>query len=128
MNSLFLVAAGGALGASARHLVSAAALRLAGPGWPWGTLTANAVGGVLMGALVGWLAVKGAGEAGRDWRLFLGTGVLGGFTTFSAFALETVSMIERHALGSAAGYVAASVALAVGGVFVGLMLARGAFP
>lgn len=113
--------AGGALGSGARHLVSRATLAAFGPGWPWGTMTVNLLGGVLMGALVGTLARLGAGEA---WRLLLAVGVLGGFTTFSAFSLDVVAMLERGATGAALAYVAVSVLGGVAGVVAGLSLAR----
>ncbi|MCG8441840.1 MAG: fluoride efflux transporter CrcB [Caulobacterales bacterium] len=125
MKPLLLVAAGGALGASARHLVSVGALRLFGPGWPVGTFAANILGGLLMGLLVGWLTF--AVDGGRETRLFLATGVLGGFTTFSAFALETGLMIERKAFAGAALYAGLSVAGSVGALFAGLYLARRLF-
>ncbi len=95
-------------------------------GWPWATLTVNVVGGLLMGLLTGWLAFRG-GVNSEGPRLFAAVGVLGGFTTFSAFSLETALMIERRQLAMAGGYVAASVALSVLALFLGLMVARRAF-
>ena len=94
--------------------------------WPWGTLAVNVVGGLLMGLLAGWLAFRG-GVHGESLRLFAAVGVLGGFTTFSAFSLETALMIERRQFALAGGYVAASVALSVLALFIGLMVARRAF-
>ena len=123
MPSILLVMLGGALGAGARHLVGRATLAAFGPAWPWGTLTVNVVGGVGMGLLAGTLARTGSSE---PWRLFLGVGVLGGFTTFSAFALDAATMIERGALASALGYALVSVVGAVAALFAGLALARGA--
>jgi fluoride exporter len=120
---IFLVMIGGALGAGGRYLVSRATLAAFGPALPWGTLAVNLAGGLLMGLLVGALARAGVGEA---WRLFLGVGVLGGFTTFSAFALETATMIERGALLLAAGYAAASVMGSIAALFAGLAVARAA--
>ncbi|MEM6626926.1 MAG: fluoride efflux transporter CrcB [Pseudomonadota bacterium] len=125
MTSFLLVAAGGALGAMARYGVSMAALRTLGPGWPHGTFAANIVGSLLMGLLAGWFAFRG--EGAQDWRLFLGTGVLGGFTTFSAFSLETALMVERKAYSDAAIYALGSVALGVAALFAGLYLARRVF-
>lgn len=115
------VGAGGALGAMARHGVGALSLRLFGPSFPWGTLIVNAVGGLLMGYAV-------AAVAARDpaLRAFLVTGVLGGFTTFSAFAFDAVLLGRERSLILAAAYVAASVALAVGGVVLGLAAGRAA--
>ncbi|MEJ6791036.1 fluoride efflux transporter CrcB [Brevundimonas sp. BR2-1] len=127
MTRLLIVAAGGALGAVARYGVGAWAIRLFPAAvWPWGTLAVNVVGGLLMGVLAGWLAFRG-GAHGESIRLFAAVGVLGGFTTFSAFSLETALMIERRQLAMAGGYVAASVALSVLALFIGLMVARRAF-
>ncbi len=123
MNSLFLVMAGGAVGAGARHLTGRAMTHALGPDWPWGTLTVNLVGGLLMGLLVGTLA-RHASASGETWRLLLGVGVLGGYTTFSSFALDAVGMIERGALGAALGYMLVSVAGSVIALFAGLALAR----
>ncbi|MEL7480736.1 MAG: CrcB family protein, partial [Pseudomonadota bacterium] len=83
MNGVFLVAAGGAIGAALRHGLGLAAVRVAPAGWPWGTFSANLAGSLLMGLLVGWLALK-SDLTGSGLRLFFATGVLGGFTTFSA--------------------------------------------
>ena len=95
-------------------------------GWPYATLTVNIVGGLLMGLLTGWLAFRG-GASQESVRLFAAVGVLGGFTTFSAFSLETAQMIERRQLGLAAAYVGLSVVLSVAALFAGLMVARRAF-
>ena len=127
VTKLLLIALGGAAGAVARHLVSARLLRLFGPGWPHGTLAVNVVGGLLMGLLVGWLAFRGGPDQQERWRLLLGVGFLGGFTTFSAYSLETVLMLERRDYGGAALYTAASVLLSVAALFAGLWLARRVF-
>ena len=119
--NLFLVMAGGALGAGARHLASRAALAIAGPGLPVGTLAINVTGGLLMGVLAGLLARTAAGE---PWRLFLGVGVLGGFTTFSAFSLDAVLLAERGQWVAAVGYVLASVLGSIAALVAGLALAR----
>jgi len=119
--NLFLVMAGGALGAGARHLAGRAALTLAGPGLPVGTLAINVTGGLLMGVLAGLLARTTAGE---PWRLFLGVGVLGGFTTFSAFSLDAVLLAERGQWVAAVGYVLASVVGSIAALVAGLALAR----
>lgn len=95
-------------------------------GWPWGTLAVNLVGGLAMGLLTGWLAFRGGAQA-ESIRLFAAVGVLGGFTTFSAFSLETALMIERRDFAMAGGYIAASVVLSIAALFLGLMLARRAF-
>lgn len=123
MDKLLLVAAGGAAGSAARYLTGMAAARWAGGGWPWGTLTVNLIGGLLMGLLVGVLAHRGGAEQER-LRLLIGVGFLGGFTTFSAFSLEAAQMIERRALADAFFYVLASVTLSVAALFAGLALAR----
>ena len=122
MPPLLLVMAGGAIGAGLRFLLGRVALHQMGPGFPWGTLAANVIGGLAMGVLAGAMARFIDGDEG--WRLFLGVGLLGGFTTFSAFSLETVNMIERGAAGMAALYIFVSVAGAVGALFVGLWLVR----
>ncbi|MDB5469119.1 MAG: fluoride efflux transporter CrcB [Caulobacter sp.] len=124
MDKLFLVAAGGAAGAVARYLTGTLTLRWGG--WPWATLTVNVLGGLLMGMLIGTLALRGGAEQER-LRLLLGVGFLGGFTTFSAFSLEVVGMIERRDIASAAGYSLVSVIASVAAVFAGLMLARRVF-
>lgn len=126
MTRFLLVAAGGAAGAMARYAVGLAVIRL-GPGlaWPVGTLTINVVGGLLMGLLAGWIALRaGAGVDHERLRLLLGVGLLGGFTTFSAFSLEIALLIERRQLGLAAAYVGLSVVLSVAALFAGLMIAR----
>lgn len=94
----------------------------AGSAWPWGTFGVNVVGGLLMGLLAGWLAARGGSE---QVRLLLGVGVLGGFTTFSAFSLDVMLLIERGQAGMAMGYALASVLAAVGALALGLWLARG---
>lgn len=121
MNSLFLVMAGGAVGSGARHLTGRAALALLGPGYPFGTLTVNLVGGLLMGVLAGVLA---RGMAGEPWRLLLGIGALGGFTTFSSFSLDTVTLFQRGEMLMALGYVLISVIGSIGALFAGLTLTR----
>jgi fluoride exporter len=118
MNPLILSMTGGALGAGARYLAGLGATRVFGSGWPWGTLIVNISGGLLIGLLAARMT------ADDPWRLFLGVGLLGGFTTFSAFSLETFGMIERGAWGSALGYAAASVAASVGAVALGMAAGR----
>lgn len=120
--SLFLVMAGGAIGAGARHLAGRAVIALAGSGYPYATLGVNLLGGLLMGVLAGALAPGGFAE---NWRLFLGVGVLGGFTTFSAFSLDAVLLAERGAWIAATGYVLLSVCGSIAASVAGLRLARG---
>ena len=111
----------------ARYGVGLGAARLfPGSAWPLGTLTVNIVGGLAMGLLVGWMGLR-AGAGQETQRVFAAVGVLGGFTTFSAFSLETVLMIERREYGLAGAYVLLSVVLAVAALMAGLMLARRAF-
>jgi CrcB protein len=118
MMNLLLVAMGGALGAVARYGVGLGAARWLGLAFPWGTLAVNVIGGLAMGLL----AAK-VGPEQEALRLALGVGVLGGFTTFSAFSLETVRLME-HQPGLAMLYVAASVALSVGACWLGLSIGR----
>ncbi|MCA0368354.1 MAG: fluoride efflux transporter CrcB [Proteobacteria bacterium] len=127
MTRFLLVAIGGAIGSVARYGLGVAAGRWApNAGWPVGTFAANVIGGLLMGLLVGWLAFRGGAQQ-EAVRLFAAVGVLGGFTTFSSYSLEAAQMIERRQLGLAACYVVGSVVLAIGALFVGLMIARRAF-
>ncbi len=126
MQNLLLVGLGGALGSMARYLVGVHSFRAFGPGWPYGTLIVNVVGGLLMGVLVSWLAHRGGVDQER-WRLLLGVGALGGFTTFSAYSLELALMIEKRAYVAASAYGAASVGLSVVALFAGLILARRLF-
>ena len=123
MPALLLVMIGGAIGAGFRFHISSVALRNLGPGFPWGTLLVNLIGGLLMGVLAGTLA-KGPTLQGEPLRLFLGVGVLGGFTTFSAFSLETANMLIRGDAIMAAVYTLASVVGAVLMLMVGLALTR----
>jgi CrcB protein len=126
MDRLLLVFLGGGVGSISRYLVGMGTFRALGPGWPYGTFTANILGGFAMGFLASWLAHRGGADQER-WRLLLGVGLMGGFTTFSSFSLETVLMIERRDYGQAAGYIAASVALSIGALFLGLLAARRVF-
>lgn len=121
MPALFLVMTGGALGAGARHLAGRAALAWIGAGFPWATVFVNVLGGLLMGVLAGSLARVAAGE---PWRLFLGVGVLGGFTTFSAFSLDVVMLVQRGQGAAALGYMLLSVAGSITALVAGLGLAR----
>ena len=123
MQHLVLVALGGGLGAAGRHLVDLGALRTFGPGFPAGTLTVNVVGSLAMGLLVGWLASRPEGM-GSGLRLFLATGFLGGFTTFSAFSFDVVTLGERGEATAALVYAAASVVVSIIALFAGLMVVR----
>jgi fluoride exporter len=125
MRSFLLVFLGAGIGGSLRHAVNLGCARYCGVAFPWGTLAVNVVGCFIMGALAGWLAFKVGEGWSQPLRLFLTTGILGGFTTFSAFSLDAVLIWERGDAGVAAAYVAASVLLSVGGLVAGLALVRG---
>lgn len=122
MKHLLLVAAGGAIGSSLRHLVNVASLRWFGAGFPWATLLVNLAGCFAMGVLIELIARKFG--ATQDVRLFVATGVLGGFTTFSAFSLDAAVLWERGAHSLAALYVGATLAGTLAAIFAGLWLAR----
>jgi CrcB protein len=122
MNMLFAIAAGGALGAVGRHLVSGQVMRWTGLGLPWGTLAVNVLGSLALGMLVEYMALRWS--ATQEMRGFLVVGLLGGFTTFSAFSLDVVVLLERGSLGPAFAYVAGSLLLSIGGLFAGLWLFR----
>lgn len=127
MINLVLVGIGGATGAIGRYLFGAGYLRLFGPERPYlSTLGVNVLGSLLMGVLIGVLAFKG-GAGSERWRLLLGVGVLGGFTTFSAFSLEAVLLLEKRLYGSFAGYVLGSIVVSILALIVGLALARRLF-
>jgi fluoride exporter len=120
--NLLLVAVGGGIGAAIRHLVNIASLRLVGTAFPWGTLAINVTGCFVMGVFIELLARRF--NASNELRLFVATGILGGFTTFSAFSLDFAVLWERGAALPAAGYVFASVIGSLMAVFLGLWLAR----
>ncbi len=122
MKLLVLAALGGAFGASGRYLVGGIALRVFGLGFPYGTFVVNVVGAFLMGLFIHMLATKLNGSL--EMRTFFATGVLGGFTTFSAFSLEVANMIERGQWSVAFGYSLASVIICVVGIFIGLWFGR----
>src|SRR3569833_2903715 len=113
MNKLLLVFFGGGVGSLARYLVGTATLRTLGPAWPYGAFTVNVLGGFVMGLLAGILAFRGGADQER-WRVLIGVGMLGGFTTFSSFSLEVALMIERKDYWDAFGYIAGSLIFAIG--------------
>ena len=121
MNGLFPVMVGGAIGAGARHLVGQILLARLGPGFPWWTLSVNIAGSLMMGLLIGWLARSGGSDQAR---LFLGVGVLGGFTTFSSFSMEVWTLFERGQMAQAAAYVGASVIIGIAACGVGMAMMR----
>ncbi|MDG1130780.1 fluoride efflux transporter CrcB [Seohaeicola saemankumensis] len=120
LTTLLQVALGGAIGATARYLTSMGALRLLGAGFPWGTLAVNVIGSFLMGLLVVVLAQRDATRLAP----FLLTGVLGGFTTFSAFSLDAMALYERGETMLAAFYVGASVILSLSALVLAMVVAR----
>ncbi|HRN89423.1 fluoride efflux transporter CrcB [Hyphomicrobium sp.] len=122
MHTSVIVFIGAGLGGLLRHIMNSAITGLTGAGFPYGILTINVLGSTAMGLLAGWLAFRG--EAPAELRLFLATGLLGGFTTFSAFSMDTALLIERGETGLAAIYVGTSVALSVIGLFAGLWAMR----
>lgn len=117
-----IVFLGGGLGAALRHGINIAAARFLGTAFPYGTLTVNVTGSIVMGLIAGYFAFRG--DASQHWRLFLTTGILGGYTTFSAFSLDVALLYERGEIDLAALYVTASVLLSIAGLFAGLALAR----
>jgi CrcB protein len=117
-----LVFVGGGLGATLRYVINMTCARCMGTAFPWGTFIINVTGSAVMGLIAGYLAFKG--EASQPWRLFLMTGILGGYTTFSAFSLDTAVLYERGELGLALAYVLGSVVLSIAGLFAGLALVR----
>jgi CrcB protein len=113
---------GGGIGAAMRHGINMAVARILGTGFPYGTLLINVTGSFIMGLVAAYFAFKG--DASQHWRLFLTTGILGGYTTFSAFSLDAALLYERGEVGLAALYVIASVAISIAGLFAGLALVR----
>lgn len=121
MNYL-IVFIGAGIGGAGRHGVNVLAARVSSNGFPFGTLSVNVIGCMVMGLLAGYFAFRG--HLPQEWRLLLTTGVLGGFTTFSAFALDATLLWERGQFGLALAYVLASVFLSLGAVVAGLFIAR----
>jgi CrcB protein len=118
-----IVFLGAGLGGALRHGVNVGAARLFGYGFPFGTFIVNIAGSFAMGLLAGYFAFRPG--IGQHMRLFLTTGILGGFTTFSAFSLDAALLVERHSYGLAAGYIVGSVAASLSALFFGLALFRG---
>jgi len=120
-----IVFLGGGLGAALRHGVNLTAARLLGTAFPYATIIENVSGSLTMGLLAGYFAFRGGPT--QHWQLFLTTGILGGYTTFSAFSLDAVLLYERGAFGLSALYVVVSVSLSIAGLMGGLALARYVF-
>jgi CrcB protein len=119
-----LVFLGGGIGAACRHGVNVGIGRLLGTNFPWATMIINIAGSILMGLFAAWFAFRSGTGVTQHARLFLTTGILGGFTTFSAFSLDTALLWERGAIGQAAAYVLVSVGISILGLFAGLWLVR----
>lgn len=117
-----IVALGSGIGGALRHAVNVAAARVMGTGWPYGTFAVNIVGSFAMGLIAGYFALRGS--ASQRWLLFLTTGVLGGFTTFSAFSLDVTLLFERGQPGGTASYLLGSVALSIAALLLGLAIVR----
>ncbi|HVZ00134.1 MAG TPA: fluoride efflux transporter CrcB [Dongiaceae bacterium] len=126
-----IVFLGAGIGGALRHGVNGLALRLAGPDFPYGTMAINILGSLAMGLIAGYFTYRGGtgvfGQMSQHWRLFLTTGVLGGFTTFSAFSLDFATLSERGALAPAALYLVVSVGGSLAAIFVALAVARAVF-
>ncbi|GAK70905.1 putative fluoride ion transporter CrcB [Agrobacterium rubi TR3 = NBRC 13261] len=125
MLNIALVAIGGAIGSVARYLVGVLGTRLAGPNFPWGTITVNIVGAFLIGLMVEVVARRF--DASAEMRVFIVTGVIGGFTTWSSFTLDAVVLFERGEMGLAALYLGGSLILSFAAIFAGLALGRSLF-
>jgi CrcB protein len=123
MKNYIIVFAGCGIGGALRHFVNVWVPRVAGTNFPFHTLTVNVLGSFVMGVLAAYFALKA--ESAQAWRLFLTTGILGGFTTFSAFSLDTALLFERGSVGVAITYVSVSVLASIGGLFLGLQIVRG---
>ncbi len=125
MRLFMLAVVGGALGSGARYLVNVGAARWLGVAFPWATLIVNIAGSFAMGLLVEYVILRHNGSP--ELRTFLATGILGGFTTFSAFSLDVATLADRGDLALAALYVAASVAISIAALYAGIALARSQF-
>jgi CrcB protein len=125
MTKTLLVFLGSGLGGAARYGVNVWSLKAFGPHFPAGTFIVNVVGGLAMGLIAGWFFFRTEGQWAQELRLFLTTGILGGFTTFSAFSLDAVVLFERGEHGLAALYVVSSVVFAITALALGLAIVRG---
>ncbi len=117
-----VAAAGGAIGSAARYILSVLIQRMFGTGFPWWTFSVNVIGCFVMGVLVEAIALRWS--MGQTGQAFLTIGILGGFTTFSAFSLDVATLLERNAMMAAGGYVAGSVIFSIGALFAGMTLTR----
>ncbi|WP_244622923.1 fluoride efflux transporter CrcB [Microvirga brassicacearum] len=124
MSGYLLVFVGAGLGGCLRYAVNLGTARYWGLAFPWGTLCVNVVGSFLMGTVAAWLAFRSGHTLSHHARLFVATGILGGFTTFSAFSLDTIALWERGDAGLALAYVAGSIVMSIAGLVAGLALVR----
>ena len=122
LSGFAVVFVGAGIGGMLRHGINLLSLRLLGPNFPYGTLAINITGSLAMGLVIGLFVAKG--DPGQTWRFFVTTGILGGYTTFSAFSLDAVVLYERGAVGLSALYVLASVVASIGALLAGLMMMR----
>jgi len=125
MTNILLAALGGAIGSVLRYLVGVFTVRWFGPSFPWGTLTVNIVGSFIIGLTVEMIARRF--NASMELRVFIVTGIIGGFTTWSSFSLDTMVLFERGAIAAAAAYVIGSLVVSFAAVFAGLALGRAMF-
>ena len=124
MFATFLIFLGGGIGAALRHGVNVLSVQWFGVTFPWGTLIVNVTGSFLIGVLAAYFAFRGEAVWSQPLRLFLTTGILGGYTTFSAFSLDFTLLFERGEIGQGVAYVLASVGLSLAAVFLGLFVMR----
>lgn len=122
MPPYLVVFLGAGVGGMLRHMMNLAVARMVGTGFPFGTFAINVTGSFVMGLFTAWFALRT--DPGQSWRLFLTTGLLGGYTTFSAFSLDAGLLIERGALGAACLYVLGSVGLSIAALFAAMALVR----
>ena len=124
MLAVIAIFLGAGLGGVIRYGISMAGLRLVGADFPWATFVINVTGSFIMGMVAAWFVLRGADSGPPEWRLFLTTGVLGGYTTFSTFSLDAIYLWERGAHLGAAIYVLGSVGISLAALFAGLALVR----
>ena len=120
--ALLVIFVGGGIGSMARHAINQIAAALFGVNFGWGTMFVNILGSFVMGLVAGWFALKA--DSGELLRLFLTTGILGGFTTFSAFSLDAVLLWQRGQIASSVAYIGISVIVSLVSLFAGLSVVR----
>lgn len=122
--SILYIAIGGALGSVVRYLMQSFIGHYAGDGFPLGTLLVNISGSMLMGIFIGWLVIRGTFANAQDLRLFVAVGILGGYTTFSSFSLDAITLLEQGRWGAMSAYILSSVLFSLAGLMLGLRLMR----